>query len=87
MKIFYIVFANLALPFLLFYLRNYAYKVYYVFILKNKKKEVPSLNVKLAIKLLSAGVIMLALVLVYFRLQDETDVRETSRPVNQYNFR
>lgn len=87
MRVFYIVLANLALPFLLFYLRNVIYKLYYTIVLKDKEKDAPKLDWKKFIQLLSCGVVLLAAVLVYFRLQDPIQQREDSLQVKQYDFR
>lgn len=87
MRVFYLILANLALPFLLFYLRNAIYKVYYVIILKNKKKQVPKLNFKLAIKLLACGFVLLGSILAYYRLQVEQQDRGDFNHVKQYDFR
>jgi hypothetical protein len=82
-----LVLANLALPFLLFYLRNAVYKVYYLLVLKDKVKKVPSLDVKLGLKLLACGIVLLTSVLVYYRLQIEPQARGERNEVQQYNFR
>ena len=87
MRVFWIVLANLALPFLLFYLRNICYKLYYTFILKDKEKQAPEMNWKKFIQLFSCGVVLLAAVLIYFRLQEPLQQREDSLQVQQYDFR
>lgn len=87
MKVFYVVLANLALPFLLFYLRNALYQAYYILILKEKEKQIPKLDVSMTFKLLVAGVLLLTSVLVFFRLQVEPEDRGDRNQVNQYDFR
>jgi low temperature requirement protein LtrA len=87
MRVFYVVLANLALPFLLFYLRNALYKAYYVLVLKNKEKQAPKLDRAMAIKLLIAGVLLLGSILVYARLNVQQEPRGDYNQVNQYNFR
>lgn len=87
MRVFYLVLANLALPFLLFYLRNAVYKVYYVFVLKDKKKQVPKLDKKMAFKLIIAGIVLLSSILFYYRMQVKPQARGEYNKVNQYNFR
>jgi len=87
MKVFYLVLANLALPFLLFYLRSALYKAYYILVSKQKEKEVPKLDLAITFKLLVAGVLLLTSVLVYFRLQVEPEDRGDRNQVNQYDFR
>jgi hypothetical protein len=56
-------------------------------VLKDKEKEAPKLDWKKFIQLLSCGVVLLAAVLVYFRLQDPIQQREDSLQVKQYDFR
>lgn len=79
MRVFYLVLANLALPFLLFYLRNAIYKV--------QGKKIPALNIKRIIKLLICGVALLATVLFYFRFTLDYEDRGARNEVKQYNLR
>ena len=87
MRVFYVILANLALPFLLFYLRVALYKAYYILVLKNKEKQAPKLDRAMAVKLLIAGVLLLGSILVYTRLNVQQEPRGDYNQVNQYNFR
>ena len=87
MRVFYVILANLALPFLLFYLRVALYKAYYILVLKNKEKQAPKLDKSMAVKLLIAGVLLLGSILVYTRLSVQKEPRGDYNQVNQYNFR
>ncbi|PPR08635.1 MAG: hypothetical protein CFH44_00858 [Proteobacteria bacterium] len=87
MRVFYVILANLALPFLLFYLRVALYKAYYILVLKNKEKQAPKLDKSMAVKLLIAGVLLLGSILVYTRLNVQQEPRGDYNQVNQYNFR
>ena len=79
MRIFYLVLGNLALPFLIFYLR--------VAVLKIFKKEVKPLNWAMVIKLLSFGMILLGATLFYFRMQVKPEIRLHANQVTQQNLR
>jgi hypothetical protein len=87
MKALYLILANLSLPFLLFYMRNTVYKIYYVFYLKDSKKEVPQLNTKLAFKLFVCGLVLLTATLLYLRAGVSQEPRGDYNKVKQYNFR
>lgn len=71
MRALLVILANLALPFVLWYLRNAVWK----FLLQKKygkdfdhKTRVPEMNIKKVIKLLSIGVVFLALTLFAIRI-------------------
>lgn len=79
MRVFYLVLANLALPFLLYYLRNVIYKLI--------KKDVPQLNWKKSLQLFACGIILLTSVLMVMRLSVEPQARGDYNKVKQYDFR
>lgn len=79
MRAFYLIIANLALPFLLFYLRNIIYKL--------QGKEIPKLNIKKVVQLFAYGLMLLACVLAYYRFQVEPQARGEFNQVKQYDFR
>lgn len=87
MRALYIVLLNLSIPFLLFYLRNIIYKIYYVYVLKNEQKEIPELDWNKTLKLLFAGLLLLSVFLIYKRLKIKTEIRIPTYKVKQYNFR
>lgn len=87
MRAFYIILANLAIPFVLFYLRNFIYKLFFHYYLKNDDKQIPHLNLKLSLQLLVSGIILLSIFLFFNRLQVTPQQRLHTNQVKQQNLR
>ncbi|MCP4355686.1 MAG: hypothetical protein GY793_08690 [Proteobacteria bacterium] len=87
MRVFLIIIANLSIPFLIFYLRNFFYKLYYTKVSKQPKKEIPNLDLSMVVKLIVVGLILLTLVLGSLRLKLDPEPRESRYKVKEYNFR
>ena len=87
MRVFLVFIGNLAIPFLLFYLRNLIYKIYYVKVLKQPEKEVPKLNWAITFKLVVIGLVLMSVFLGIHRLKLTPETREQQYKVKEYNFR
>jgi len=87
MRIFLVIIVNLSIPFLIFYLCDFLYRLYYTKVLKQQKKEIPKLDLKIIIRLIVIGLILLTLFFGIRRLSLTPEPRELKYKVKEYNFR
>lgn len=87
MRVFYIVLANITLPFLIFYFVMYMRKFYYKVILKKSADHISNMNYKIAVRLIIVGFVILGAFLFYNRLKIEKENYEPVYKVKEYDFR